>query len=965
MAAELRFFPPFRLDSNNEQLWRGNKQVRLRRKTFAVLRHLAERPGELVTKAALLDAIWPDVSVSDSMPAHSVRELRKALGDAAQTPRFIETVQGRGYRFIAKVKLEPGHVPTTPAARQSLFAMQPQQTSFVGREQEKSELRRALAAAASGRGRICLISGEAGIGKTRLCAEISLDAEKKGVAVLVGHCSEQEAIPYLPFVEILESWVDRRQSPDDLRRAMGEEGPELGRLLPKLRRIIPDLPPPLELSPMQARRNLFNCFCDFAARIATEQPTLLVLEDLHWAEDSTLSLLGHLTQRLSDLPILVLGTYRDAESEVTHALAKTLEESIRSRHDSSIRLAELPREEVAELLKALSGKDAPVSVVNEIYRETAGNPFFVEELLRHLSEENRLYDSHGDFRTDLEISELDVPRSVRLVVGRRLARLDTMTRTILETAATIGKSFPFDLLAAATVSEPNPLLDCLDQAEHAALVASSESEARFEFRHELIRQVVISGLSAARRQRLHVEVANAIERIYSDRPEGHSVELAHHYSLAGNLSKAVEYLERAALGAAQQMAHSEAAAFASSAIEKLRSLPEGEPRDRLELRLQQSMIFYLMVTKGYGAVEVAAPLQRTRELAAKLNAGPEYFGATEMARSFHCERGELAQSRKLAGEISAMAERSGKPLALAVAALALGQEAIMAGEFVTARRNFERARELFPDHEKKQPAAAHLYWWSTSFLCLTLCMLGYMRQAQQISAAAMHEAKTLGEQLGVAVTTMFYGWVHLLAGDFHRALEHLEIALSIAADHGLLHITHTTVELRAEVLLNLGRVEEGIAEIRRLRADLHQEETLSLQLNSSMGLAWACGLGNQTEESLRNLARALELIEATGQRSGEAKVHILWGRILLMGGDKQADEAERHLRIAIAVACRQEAKFFELRATLTLARLLERQHKRKEARAMLADIYGWFTEGFDTADLKDAKALLDRLDSES
>ena len=249
MAAELRSFPPFRLDSKNEQLWRENEEVRLRRKTFAVLRHLAEHPGELVTKAALLDAIWPDVSVSDSMPAHSVRELRKVLGDTAHTPRFIETVQGRGYRFIADVKLESIHRHRLRlAARQPSFAEQPHQSSFVGREQERSELRGALAHAASGSGRICLISGEAGIGKTRLCAEIAREAEKNGFAVLVGHCSEQEAVPYLPFVEILERWVDRWDSPDDLRRAIGEEAPELGRLLPKLRRIIPDLPPPIELA---------------------------------------------------------------------------------------------------------------------------------------------------------------------------------------------------------------------------------------------------------------------------------------------------------------------------------------------------------------------------------------------------------------------------------------------------------------------------------------------------------------------------------------------------------------------------------------------------------------------------------------------------------------------------------------------------------------------------------------------
>src|SRR5208282_4910924 len=326
---ELRHFAPFWLDSNNEQLWRGSRQIRLRHKTFAVLRHLVERPGQLVTKAALLDAVWPDVSVSDSMPAISVRELRKALGDAARTPRFIETVQGRGYRFIAAVKLESVDGSTPLRSRQFSSEIPLHQSPFVGREHERSELRGALADATSGRRRICLISGEAGIGKTRLCAEIAREAEKNDLAVVIGRCSEQEVVPYLPFVEILESLIDRWKSPDELRRAMGEEGPELGRLLPKLRRIIPDLPPPLELTAEQARRQLFNSFSNFFARRSREQPTLLMLEDLHWADDSTLALINHLSQRHSELPLLMIATYRENEIDISPGLSKTLEDLIR------------------------------------------------------------------------------------------------------------------------------------------------------------------------------------------------------------------------------------------------------------------------------------------------------------------------------------------------------------------------------------------------------------------------------------------------------------------------------------------------------------------------------------------------------------------------------------------------------------------------------------------------------------
>jgi len=292
----LHCFPPFRLDPKNEQLWRGSEEVRLRRKTFAVLRCLVEHPGELVTKAMLLDSVWPDVSVSDSMPAISVRELRKAMGDAVAAPRFIETVQSRGYRFIATVTLEAGHSSAPNSAAQPSSQLHAARDSFVGRERERSDLRAAISDAGSGHGRLCLISGDPGIGKSRLCAELAAEAAAKGMTVMVGHCYEQEAIPYLPFVEILEAFVDATSSPDELHRALGEERPELGRLLPKLKRILPDLPhlsAQTELSPEQGRRQLFNSFCNFIARQSRGRPLLLILEDLHWADDSTLALFSH------------------------------------------------------------------------------------------------------------------------------------------------------------------------------------------------------------------------------------------------------------------------------------------------------------------------------------------------------------------------------------------------------------------------------------------------------------------------------------------------------------------------------------------------------------------------------------------------------------------------------------------------------------------------------------------------
>jgi DNA-binding winged helix-turn-helix (wHTH) protein/tetratricopeptide (TPR) repeat protein len=556
MSEDLVQFEDFVLNRGAYELRRGDVVIPLQRIPLELLCLLVERRGQVVTRAEILERVWGKGVFVDSENSinTAVRKVRRALGDNPEAPRFVVTVPARGYRFVAEI-LEP------KINRAEQFRARPPGL-MVGRERELASLLSGLDDAASRRGRLFLISGEPGVGKTRLADEVAVAADAKQMALLVGHCSEhREAVAYLPFVEILENFTDRVSNMDSLRRAVGEQGPELARLLPKLKNILPELALPPDLPPAQARRQLFNCFCDFAARIASEQPALMILDDLHWADDSTLALLDHLTQRLSDLPLMVIATYRDAELNVTRSLAKTLEDLLRGRLATRVRLKGLPRDEVAAMLKSLSGKSPPAAVVGEIYAETEGNPFFVEELFRHLEEENRLYDSSGQFRSELKIAELDAPPSVRLVVARRLARLSGLTQKMLATAAVIGSSFSFKLLEAAAATEG--LLECLDEAERAGLIFSGahSPEARFEFFHELIRQVLISGQSAARRQRLHLEVAQAMEQVYAGAPEDNGADLAHHYDRGGDAHQSVEYLGRAGVRAEDQLAYTEAIGY--------------------------------------------------------------------------------------------------------------------------------------------------------------------------------------------------------------------------------------------------------------------------------------------------------------------------------------------------------------------------------------------------------------------
>jgi predicted ATPase/DNA-binding winged helix-turn-helix (wHTH) protein len=965
VAAELRLFPPFKLDANNERLWRGNREIRLRRKTFAVLRHLAERPGELVTKAALLDAVWPDVSVSDSMPAISVRELRKALGDAAESPRFIETVQGRGYRFIADVKLESVQGSTPPAARQPSFAVHPQQTSFVGREDERAAARGALAEATSGRGRIFLISGEAGIGKTRLCREISLEAEKNGLAVLVGHCSEQEAVPYLPFVEILERWVDRWESPDELRRAMGEDGPELARLLPKLRRIIPDLPPPMDLAGEQARRQLFNSFSNFIAWRSKEQPTILVLEDLHWADDSTLALISHLSQRHSDLPLLMIGTFRESEIDLSPSLSRTLEGLIRGRLATQLRLEGLPSAEVAQMLHGLSGQAPPAAIVSEILGETGGNPFFVEELFQHLTEENRLYDDAGQFRPELKIGELEVPRNVRLVVSRRLGRLGEATRKVLAVAAVIGRSFTFELLEAASGAKADALLDCMDEAQRAGLIRSSAQypEARFEFSHEMIRQTILTHLLVARLQRLHVEVAGTIERIYSSTPEDHYAELAHHYAQTANSWKAVTYLHLAGQQAAGRSAHAEAISLLRSSLELLRSLPETAERDKQELATQTALGTILIGTKGDGAPEVKTALSRALDLSRRIGESPQLIAALFGLATFHLNRAEFRTAQGLAKDLLRLAQSANDPASAMVGHTLLGQSSYWLGELAFAHENLERAAALYDPEQPSRLAFAyglHPAVGALDYDSLALWEMGYPNRALQKAERGLAIAQKAAHPNSLAMALNHLAIAHIARRESELALKQAEAAVTLANKEGLpLWAAIGSVSIGC-AMVQTDQDEKAIVELQNAGKAVAAIGSQLSPLHVG-ALAQAYGKTGRVAEGLSLVTMVLAGMQKVSDLVDEPWLYNLKGEILLNEDPPNVKEAESCFRTSIQLAQRIGAKSSELRASTSLARLLAKRRRRDEARAMLAEIYGWFTEGFDTADLKEAKSLLEDL----
>jgi class 3 adenylate cyclase/tetratricopeptide (TPR) repeat protein len=490
---------------------------------------VTERAGELYGQAVHAAAgVMTEAAGGQVLVSADVRDAVQPAG----TVRFVDSglfwLKGLPERWRL-FEVPWGEASTGPPATEASPL-----TPLVERDAERANLRRAVDEALAGRGGLVLVAGEAGVGKSRLVAEVAREAEARGMRALTGHCVESEgAAPYLPFVEMIEQAVRNPRNPQVLQNALTGVAPEIARIAPALRRLLPDIGPAVELPPELAQRYVWNSVGEFLTRAAQGLPLLLVLEDLHWADESTVLLTEYLAPLLPDLPVLLLGTYRDSEVPVSHPLARVLSVLSRRRLVERVVLRGLSPGGVRAMVEALAGQPVPDQLVHLVETETEGNPFFIEEVYLHLAESGVLLDEHGRVRQDLRMAENSVPEGVRLVLGRRLERLSGTTCEALTAAAVLGRVFAPDLVGDVASTDPDALVDAFDEAEHARLVGPAPRQGHLAFSHELVRQTLLADASTTRRERLHLRAADAIERRYADDLEEHAGELTHHLSLAG------------------------------------------------------------------------------------------------------------------------------------------------------------------------------------------------------------------------------------------------------------------------------------------------------------------------------------------------------------------------------------------------------------------------------------------------
>ncbi len=952
-------FPPFRLDTASERLWRDQRAIRLQPKVFALLQYLAERPGRLVTKSELLEALWPETTVTEGVLKACIKTLRDALEDEPGHPRFIETAHRRGYRFIALLDAASA-VPQPPAGLGEAG------TPLVGREEEMAALRLRLEAALRGERQLVFVTGEPGIGKTTLVEAFLHRAAEAGAAVAHGACLEQYggSDAYLPWLDALSELIAQGNVASLIRHA------------PAWLAQLPALAAAGQASPERAigtsREHLVREMARLLEALAEEKPLAILLEDLHWSDYSSLDLLSYLARRRERARLLLIGTFRPVDVILgDHPLKGVKAELEAHRFCTELPLAFLAEPAVAEYLAARLPGRLPAGLARFVHQRSEGNPLFIVNVVDDLLARGAVVQA-GD-RWELvdpaALKEARIPEGVLQLIERMVDRLRPEERRLLEAGSVAGVEFTVAAVAAALGAEAIEVEDACEAlsrrrqflagGDQAELPAGTPS-ACYRFIHALYQNALYGRLPAGRRADLHRRIGEQREAAFGPRAAEVALELGHHFEQGREPERAVHYVRGAAESARLRFANNEAVALARRGLALLAGLPEGARRDEEELQLQLTLGRSLVNTIAFSAPETEGSMRRALELCHRLGDPPELAVAMLGSWMHHLIAGEMAAARRFAEELSRLARQAPDDRLLLLAAhTACAYTAMWAGDFSEAEARMTSALALCDPDQRRAFFARFALEPAVYLLSLrarTLWLLGYPAQARQQMEQALVAAEEAGDPRSRIYASISAAGVRRHLGEPQEALELAERCFALCQEHGVSQERGWASALRSLALLGTGCVDEGLAGLREAVAHLRglQQDSPGLTTALADGLRRA----GQREEALAAVEEALAAVERTGERFWEAEVHRLKGELLLAAGEPSASQAEACFRHALAIAGRQQARSLELRAAMSLSRLMLQRGQREGARQTLEDRYGWFTEGRETRDLRAAAALL-------
>jgi DNA-binding winged helix-turn-helix (wHTH) protein/tetratricopeptide (TPR) repeat protein len=979
-------FDRFSLDLVNECLWRGSEEIKIRPKAFAVLNYLLNRSGQLVTKEELLNAVWPETFVGDAVLKVTVRQLREALDDDPKSPRFIETSHRRGYRFIAEIAKAKPSPPKEQVIRDDFPSGAFPAAAFnsgayhsgaftiysgvVGREQALGVLQRRLRRTLRGQRQIVFVTGEAGIGKTALVDAFTRTIPADGsIRVCRGQCLEQYGTgeAYLPVLEAIGRLCRHEQQVVNTVRTHAPmwllQMPSL--LSPSDRELLSK-----EVSGA-TRERMLREMGEALDALTAEVPLVLILEDLHWSDYSTLDLISHVATQRERAHLLLIGTYRDAELTASgHPLRAVKQELMAKQLCRELPLDYLTEAAVSDYLAVkFPGHRFPAGLAGLVHHRTEGNPLFMVNAVNYLLEAGLIVfgGSNWELSVDIANVEVGVPDNVKQMIERHVDHLGVETQRTLEAASVAGLEFSTPALAAGLEEHPRVVEARLNELARqgqyikecgAQELPNGEVVTRFGFIHALYQNVLYDRLPVGRRVKLHRLIAERGEEVFGKRAVEISAELAMHFERGRNYTRAAHYFKSGANNAIRRFAYQEAVDLARRGIELLEKLPDTPEVLNEALCLHLTLGVPLIATEGYASPNVGKVYMQARELYEQLGDSPDVAEVFWGLWTFRALSAELETALDLAEKFLELAQRLPYAGITLRAHWALEITFLHLGNFELALDHFDKAMALYEPETHRDDS--YLYALNPAvvmpcFASWALWILGRSDQAIKRMEEALALAQELSDPQGLAHANLFATVHYQLRREPSKAQQYAEAAIDISKQHGLVMYQAMATIMHGWTLSEQGRETEAITQIRDALAAFDATSTSLVRPHYLALLALALTKANQTPEAGRMLDEAIAMVNTKGERYYEAELYRLKGELLLKDNEV---EAEQCFRKSLEVAESQKAKAWQLRTAISLSRFYRSQGKHQQARDLLKPIYDSFTEGFDTIDLREAATEL-------
>jgi predicted ATPase/class 3 adenylate cyclase len=910
--------------------------------------------GETPNLAARLQALAePDTVVIDST-------TRRLLGGLFEY-RALGSVSIKGFADPI-----PAWQVTGASAIASRFeALRGTVTPLVDREEELELLMRRWQQAKAGDGSVVMISGEPGIGKSRIVETVLERLSAEPHARLRYFClPHREDSPLYPAISQFERAAGFRrddtaeQRLDKMEAVLAEGTDDVKRVAPLFAELL-SIPtvgryPPLDLAPPKLKQKTLQAKVAQIEGLAARQPVLMVAEDLHWSDPTSLELLDLLIERIPALPVLLIITFRPEFPA----------RWVGRPHVTLLSISRLaPRQRAEMITHLVSGKALPKEIANQIMDRTDGVPLFIEEMTKAVLESGVLTEA-ADRYTAETWPPLAIPTTLQALLLARLDRLAPV-REVAQIAATVGRHFSHELISAVTKIPQQVLNNALAQLVDAELIyrRGTPPDAEYTFKHALVQDAAYQSLLRSKQRQYHLQIARVLEERFPEIADAQPELLAHHYTQAVIANKAITYWQAAGQKAVRRSANAEAINHLTRGLELLKTMPESPERFQQELTLLLALGTPLTDTKGFASPEVSGIYSRARELCRHVGGVRQLFPVLWGMWLFYNARAEHHVAREIGEECHRLAESAGDTELLIAAHHARGVTLAFLGDVSASQEHLEQAVALYDPNRHRNRAlisgiacrsqAAHSLWF-----------LGQPDLALEKSKEALSLTQQLSRPLSLAQALAMAASVHQYVRDARACKAQAEAAVALSTEHEFPFWRAIGTILRGWALAEMNEVENGIVEMRQGLAAFRATGAECLRPYYLTLLAERHGQVGQAQEGLNLLSEAQAAVDRNGERWWQAEIYRLKGELMLkqcrvegLQAEKQM-EAEMYFHRALDTARRQGARSFELRATLSLCRLWQKQGKRAEARTMLADIYGWFTEGFGTADLQEAKTLL-------